>query len=193
MREAAERLDPVALNTFEPRAAGQTWYGGKGGATRVDYILMDRTSTRDYDAIFLGHEMHRRLRTLVSLEITDHVPLCLHFQYRPWKPPPTRSEGYDPSQMVRSCIKWDPRATQFSESIATWFREEWVAQGQARELDPREPVTKIAEMTWKLESQLLKEAAAIWPAAKTRPFPIMFDEQTGIGYIGNLPFVDKLG
>ena len=75
LREAAERLDLVAINTFDPTACGKTWYGGKGGATRVDYILMDRTSVRADDKIFLGHEMHRRLRTLASLGITDHVPL----------------------------------------------------------------------------------------------------------------------
>ena len=91
LREAAERHDLVAVNTFDSRASGKTWYGGKGGATRVDYILMDRSSVRMDDKVILGREMHRRLRTLVSLEVMDHVPLCLHFQYRPWQPPPQKN------------------------------------------------------------------------------------------------------
>ena len=120
-------------------------------------------SVRSDDKIFLGREMHRRLRTLVSLEIIDHVPLCLHFQYRPWKPPPDRTDPFDPSKVVRSCLKWDPRATQYSEAIASWFREEWINQSQARDADPRNLVEKITEMTSKLQAQLLEEASRIWP------------------------------
>ena len=75
LREAAALHDWTVLNTWDPTASGKTWYGGKQCSTRVDYILTDIMGSHVSDQIIRSPGMHRRLRTLASLEVNDHVPL----------------------------------------------------------------------------------------------------------------------
>ena len=71
MREFLERDNMVAVNTTSPRASGKTWHGGRKAATRGDYVLVDAARIHQGDYAVLGRELHRRLRTLVGLEIMD--------------------------------------------------------------------------------------------------------------------------
>ena len=87
MREFLEKTNMVAVNTKFREASGKTWYGGKGGATRVDYILVDETNIHDGDRALLSRELHRRLRTMIGLEVNDHVPICWQFRYEAWHSP----------------------------------------------------------------------------------------------------------
>ena len=75
MREFLEHENMVAVSTRVPNASGKTWFGGNGGATRVDYILVDQAMTCGVWEVWLSREIHRRLRTLVGLEVIDHVPI----------------------------------------------------------------------------------------------------------------------
>ena len=59
--------------------------------------------------------------------------------------------------------------------MTQWFQQEWIQQHQSRDEDEREPVAKIAEMTWKLEDKLLEEAGLLWPRAQTRDHAVMFE------------------
>ena len=52
MREAAETNDLVVLNTWDPKACGKTWYGGKDCSSRVDYILTDSYGLSEFGSYY---------------------------------------------------------------------------------------------------------------------------------------------
>ena len=150
MREFLEQNELMALNTWAERASGKTWRGGRGAATRVDYIMTEVGQMRPGDKVELLHDMHRILRCLAGLEVNDHTPLQWTFRYIKWERLPLRQAQYDAEQMVRSCVVWDRRATTYADRVRHFFETEFTHKEAERAADPREPMDKIAEMLWKL-------------------------------------------
>ena len=93
LRELCEKFRMVAVNTTQSQPSGKTWFGGKGYSSRVDYILVSEDRIGASDRAILSHEMHRRLKTLVGLDVRDHVPLCWDFQYAPWTQSDEEAKG----------------------------------------------------------------------------------------------------
>ena len=162
MREFLERENMVAVNTMHPGASGKTWYGGRKAATRVDYVLVDTTRIHPDDHAVLGRELHRRLRTLVSLEVMDHVPVAWNFTYAAWDVVKSKAPSYDYESMVRSCVTWDDKATTFATTVAGFFHTEW-ARRRDETGTPATPLSRMADMVWSLEETLNQTAQEIWP------------------------------
>ena len=163
MREFLGHTNMIAANTTDPMASGKTWYGGKGGATRVDYILIDQESTQGAWKVWRSTEMHRRLRTLVGLEVMDHVPMGWRGRLPRWTPP-ERRRGWDTERMVRSCLTWDAQAITYGQEMQQFLQTQWLDRAEERAADPREPIDKMADMAWKLEDHMNQTAKELWPS-----------------------------
>ena len=167
----------VAVNTTSPRASGKTWYGGRKAATRVDYVLVESTRINHGDYAVLGRELHRRLRTLVGLEVMDHLPVAWNFAYTSWDAVKTRAQGYDYEAMVRSCITWDGKATEYASRVSAYFYDEWARRREAP-ADQWNPIARMAGMVWALEDTLNQTAQELWPSKpRSHKVPLEQDDK----------------
>ena len=78
-----------------------------------------------------------------------------------WAPPGREEAGLDAEQMVRSCLTWDERAAEYGRHISSYLQREWLEKVAERAADARDPVTKMADMAWRLEDQMNQMAQAL--------------------------------
>ena len=135
---------------------------------------MESTRIHQGDYAVLGRELHRRLRTLISLEVMDHLPVAWTFTYSSWDATKARAQGYDYEAMVRSCITWDDKATEYANRVSAYLQEEWARRRRAS-ADQWDPMTGMADMVWALEDTLNQTAQELWPS-KPRGYKVPLEQ-----------------
>ena len=76
--------------------------------------------------------------------------------------------------MVRSCITWDGKATEYASKVSTYFYEEWARRRDAP-ADQSDPMSRMADMVWALEDTLNQTAQELWPS-KPRSHKVPLEE-----------------